>query len=74
MFKHACESLSLNSLALGGDFAAGRRLFFNITEHKGATVVIQSLYTEPASVKRYQDLYKKYLDIGELLSNTLRAL
>ncbi|HKM42717.1 MAG TPA: ribulokinase [Limnochordia bacterium] len=33
------------------------------------------VYTpEPASVRRYQDLYDTYLSIGEILSATLRAL
>ncbi|MCK9524839.1 MAG: ribulokinase [Limnochordia bacterium] len=33
------------------------------------------VYTpEPVSVKRYQELYAKYLAIGEMLSGTLRAL
>ena len=69
---------SEQSVALGASIfaAVAAGSFENITEaQKALASGYSKVYTpEPASVKRYQDLYQKYLDIGEMLSSTLRDL
>lgn len=64
--------------------ALGAAMFAAVAAEKFATVYeaqdvmgagFSTVYNpEPAGVQLYQDLYEKYMTIGELLSDTLRAL